>query len=75
MVLFFLSLTAEREKNQRERLPTAFFPLKITHVFLKRKNSLRSNSLRFYTENFPDFLNAPKMRSDNNDVQCSMLRE
>jgi len=39
-------------------LPAASLPLKIAHVFLKRKNSLRSNSLRFYTENFPDFLNA-----------------
>jgi hypothetical protein len=38
--------------------PTASLPLKIAHVFLKRKNSLRSNSLRFYTENFPDFINA-----------------
>jgi hypothetical protein len=39
--------------------PTEFIPLKIAHVFLKRKNSLCSNSLRFYTENFPDFLYAP----------------
>jgi len=38
--------------------PAASLPLKIAHVFLKRKNSLRSDSLRFYTENFPDFLNA-----------------
>jgi hypothetical protein len=38
--------------------PTASLSLKIAHVFLNRKNSLRSNSLRFYTENFPDFLNA-----------------
>ena len=37
---------------------TEFLSLKIAHVFLKRKNSLRSNSLRFYTENFPDFLHA-----------------
>ena len=35
-----------------------FLPLKIAHVFLKRRNSLRSTSLRFYTENFPDFLDA-----------------
>jgi hypothetical protein len=35
-----------------------FLPLKIAHVFLNRRNSLRSNSLRFHTENFPDFLNA-----------------
>ena len=61
---FILSLSDSRKrKNQRERLPTAFLPLKIAHVFLKRKNSLRSNSLRFLTENFPDFLNAPEMRS------------
>jgi hypothetical protein len=36
----------------------AFLPLKIAHVFLNLKNSLRSNSLRFYTENFSDFLYA-----------------
>jgi len=38
--------------------PAASLPLKIAHVFLKRKNSLRSDSLRFYTENFPVFFNA-----------------
>jgi len=38
-----------------------FLPLRIAHVFLKRKNSLRSNSLRFYTENFPDFFNAAEI--------------
>ena len=55
----FFSLSGSRErKNQRETLPAEFIPLKIAHVFLNRKNSLRSDSLRFYTENFPDFLNA-----------------
>ena len=31
-----------------------FLPLKIAHVFLNRRNSLRSNSLRFHTENLTE---------------------
>jgi hypothetical protein len=44
----FFTLSGSRErKNQRETLPAEFIPLKIAHVFLNLKNSLRSNSLRF----------------------------
>jgi len=48
--------------------PSASLPLKTTHVFLKRKNSLRSNSPRFYTENFPDFLNATE-KNDGSTIK------
>ena len=52
-----------QKKRNKENTPTASLPLKITHVFLKRENSLRSNSPRFLTENFPDFINASELRS------------
>ncbi len=33
---------ARAKKRTKENTPTAFFPLKITHVFLKRENSQAS---------------------------------
>jgi len=49
---FILFFATARRKEPKEAPPSAFFPLKITHVFLKRENSQAkacSNSPRFLT--------------------------
>ncbi|MCR4765379.1 MAG: hypothetical protein K5856_04295 [Bacteroidaceae bacterium] len=55
--------------------PAEPLPLKIAHVFLKCRNSLRSDSLHFLTENFPVFLNAPELKAGSTITLFSGRKE
>jgi len=64
-------LVDQKKKNQKENSPTAFFPLRIAHVFgSAARRSLRALiGAALFSKNFPDSLNAPKMRSGNITAQ------
>ena len=66
VAVFILFFATARRKEPKEAPPTAFFPLKLTHVFLSAaRRSLRSLcGAALLTKNFPEFLHAPKMRSE-----------
>ena len=59
---FLLSLPAERDRNKRETAD-CIFSTKNRSRFPKTQKLASLYSLRFYTENFSDFLYAPKMMS------------
>ena len=52
--LFFF-LAAERKKKQKRKTAGCRCEAKISALFLKKKNSLRSNSFFFYTEKNENF--------------------
>ena len=57
------------ERNESKKgSPTAFFPLKLTHVFGRAaRRALRALcGAALSSKNAPDFLHAPDMRSDLN---------
>jgi hypothetical protein len=49
-------LSAQKKKKQKEKAPAAAPELKNLYIFLNEKNSLRSNSFSFLTENTRFFL-------------------
>ena len=66
LILFFATA---RRKESKEAPPSAHLPLKITHVFGRgARRPLRALiGAPLFSENAPDFLNAPDVRPDS---QC-----
>ena len=56
MLSFFFFCAHKRKKKQKEKAPAAAPELKNHRIFLNEKNSLRSNSFSFLTENTRFFL-------------------
>ena len=54
-----------RRKEPKEETPTASLPLKITHVFgsAARRPFQGLIGAALFSKNFPDFINAPELRS------------
>ena len=61
-ILFFV---LSRRKESKEETPTASLPLKITHVFGRdaRRALCALIGAPLFSKNFPDFINAPELRS------------
>ena len=65
--LFFFLLPEQKKKSQKRKLADCIFSAKNGSRFPKARKLASyacSNSPRFFTENAPDFLYAPKVRSD-----------
>ena len=60
-----------RRKEAKEETPTASLPLKITHVFgsAARRPFQGLIGAALFSKNFPDFINAPELRSEKSCAQ------
>jgi len=64
-------LGEQKKKNQKRKLADCTFSAKNRSRFPKAQKLASfacSDSPRFFTENFPDFLHAPKVRSESSEV-------
>jgi hypothetical protein len=75
--LFFFLLPEQKKKNQKRKLADCISSAKNGSRFPKARKLAScacSNSPRFFTENAPHSLNAPKMRSDLTDFLLIISR-
>ena len=63
--MYFFFRLPERKRYQKERAPSALPGLLQTTFSLKDRNSLRSNSLSFFTPEIRPPLHAPTVRPDS----------